>query len=99
MAPGLFTIKAEENHFPDAAAEGSDPWMKGRIYKPSAASTCAPETSQGGRQCRQWLRRLPLSIFLKTFLEFVNQPQPDGTFPNGIPNPLLPENREPRQGR
>ncbi len=27
--------------------------------------------------------------------EFIKlQPEPDGTFPNGVPNPLLPENRE-----
>lgn len=32
-------------------------------------------------------KRLPALEFIKLF------PEPDGTFPNGIPNPILPENR------
>lgn len=32
-------------------------------------------------------KRLPQIEFIKMF------PEPDGTFPNGIPNPILPENR------
>ncbi len=55
-----------------------------------------PETLKGGGQCRQRLRRpgagrleqhLPLQ-FIKVHHE------PDPTFPHGVPNPLLPENRQ-----
>ena len=39
----------------------------------------------------------PIIDLLETFLPFTFirlQHEPDGTFPNGVPNPLLPENRE-----
>lgn len=45
-----------------------------------------PGNGCAGLVMQELARRLPLDFIL------INE-QPDGTFPNGVPNPLLPENR------
>lgn len=99
---GLFTIKklTEESRFSDAAAKGKvtclddrDTYIKHllgyidiRSLKPlkvvvNAGNGCA------GPVIDLLEKHLPFEFFR------VNH-EPDGTFPNGIPNPLLPENRD-----
>lgn len=46
-----------------------------------------PGNGAAGPVLRALAARLPLKLL------FINE-EPDGTFPNGVPNPLLPENRE-----
>lgn len=98
---GLFAIKklAEDNCFPEAAAKGKvtslddrDAYISHllgyidvRSFKPlkvavNAGNGCA------GSVIDLLGKHLPFE-FIR-----VNH-EPDGTFPNGIPNPLLPENR------
>lgn len=92
---------AEANHFPDAPRKGTQvevdiegayiehllsyidlPAVKPLKIVTNAGNGCA------GRIIDLLEPKLPF--------EFVKlQHEPDGTFPNGIPNPLLPENREP----
>ena len=98
---GLFAIKklAEENCFPDAAAKGKvtclnnrDAYIRHllgyidiRFLKPLKVVVNAGNGCAG-----------PVLDLLEKHLPFefirINH-EPDGTFPNGIPNPLLPENR------
>jgi phosphomannomutase/phosphomannomutase/phosphoglucomutase len=98
---GLFTIKklVEENRFPDATAKGRatplddrDAYIRHllgyvdvRNLKPLRVVVNAGNGCAG-----------PVIDLLGKHLPFefirVNH-EPDGTFPNGIPNPLLPENR------
>jgi phosphomannomutase/phosphomannomutase/phosphoglucomutase len=98
---GLFTIKklAEENCFPGAAKKGKaaplddrDAYISHllgnidmRSLKPLKVVVNAGNGCAG-----------PVIDLLEKHLPFefvrINH-EPDGTFPNGIPNPLLPENR------
>ena len=98
---GLFTIQklAEENHFPDAAAEGKVTSLDDRAAYISHLLGCVDMrylkplkiVVNAGNGCAG-----PIIDLLGKHLPFefvrVNH-KPDGAFPNGIPNPLLPENR------
>lgn len=98
---GLFAIKklAEENCFPDAAAKGKltlldcrDAYIRHLLgYIDTRSLKPLKVVVNAGNGCAG-----PVIDLLEKHLPFefirVNH-APDGTFPNGIPNPLLPENR------
>jgi phosphomannomutase len=98
---GLFTIKelAEENRFSDAAAKGRVTWLDDKDayirhllgYVDAGHMKPLRVVVNAGNGCAG-----PVIDLLAEHLPFefirVNH-RPDGTFPNGIPNPLLPENR------
>lgn len=98
---GLFTIKklAEENCFFDAAAKGKatplddrDAYIRHLLgYIDALSLKPLKVVVNAGNGCAG-----PVLDLLEKHLPFefirINY-KPDGTFPNGIPNPLLPENR------
>jgi phosphomannomutase/phosphomannomutase/phosphoglucomutase len=98
---GLFTIKqlAEENRFSDAATKGRvtslddrDAYIRHLVgYVNLSHLKPLKVVVNAGNGCAG-----PVVDLLAAHLPFelirVNH-EPDGTFPNGIPNPLLPENR------
>jgi phosphomannomutase len=99
---GLFAIKklAEENRFPGSAARGKvttldnrDAYIRHLLgYVDIHSLKPLKVVVNAGNGCAG-----PVIDLLSEHLPFefirVNH-EPDGTFPNGIPNPLLPENRE-----
>jgi len=98
---GLFTIKklADENRFSDAAAKGTvtcrddrDAYIRHLLgYIDIRSLKPLKVVVNAGNGCAG-----PVIDLLEKHLPFefirVNH-EPDGNFPNGIPNPLLPENR------
>lgn len=98
---GLFAIKklAEDSCFPDAATKGKvtslddrDAYINHLLgYIDVRALKPLKVVVNAGNGCAG-----PVIDLLEKHLPFefirVNH-EPDGTFPNGIPNPLLPENR------
>ena len=98
---GLFTIEklAEENCFPDTTAQGKvtrlndrDAYIRHLLgYINMSSLNPLRVVVNAGNGCAG-----PVLDLLEKHLPFeiirINH-EPDGTFPHGIPNPLLPENR------